>query len=154
MKNRFSRRDLLKLGGFGILSAAGSVALTNFKPAEKADHKAHFLQTPTPMEHGEGLPGTGDVDHERNGFNPGDILTDFDYGKVSTLPNGQTLREYEIVAVNKNIEVSKVEILKESLNNCIKQQNSNLSQLSDELISHLDKINELSSRVATVESIM
>ena len=42
---------------------------------------------------------------QRNGFNPTDILTDFDYGKVSTLENGQTLREYEIFAINKDIEV-------------------------------------------------
>lgn len=49
----------------------------------------------------------GEVNHEANGFDPTDILTDFDYGKVSTLPNGQTLREYEFTAINKNIEVMK-----------------------------------------------
>jgi FtsP/CotA-like multicopper oxidase with cupredoxin domain len=47
----------------------------------------------------------GEVDHEKNGFNPDDILTDFDYGTVSTLENGQTLREYSIAAVDKTIEV-------------------------------------------------
>ena len=31
------------------------------------------------------------------------MLTDFDVGTVSTLPNGQTLREYQIVASEKNI---------------------------------------------------
>ena len=41
----------------------------------------------------------------QNGFNPSDILTDFDYGEISTLENGQTLREYHIVAVNRDIEV-------------------------------------------------
>ena len=56
-------------------------------------------------DHGD-LPGTvGEVDHEKNGFNPTDLLTDFDYGEVSALPNGQTLREYKIVSLNKNIEV-------------------------------------------------
>jgi FtsP/CotA-like multicopper oxidase with cupredoxin domain len=34
------------------------------------------------------------------------MLYDWDYGKVSTLPNGQTLREYVIVAVDKEIEVA------------------------------------------------
>jgi FtsP/CotA-like multicopper oxidase with cupredoxin domain len=48
----------------------------------------------------------GEVDHEKNGFNPTDILTDFDYGTVSTLENGQTLREYDIYVVNKDIEVA------------------------------------------------
>jgi len=47
----------------------------------------------------------GEVDHLRNEFNPSDILTDFDTGTVSKLPNGQTLREYTFAAVNKMIEV-------------------------------------------------
>ena len=52
------------------------------------------------------LPGTvGEVDHEANGFNPTEVLTDFDYGSLSTLPNGQRLREWEIVSHNKDIEV-------------------------------------------------
>ena len=48
----------------------------------------------------------GQVDHRRNEFDPHDILTDWDTGKVSTLPSGQTLREYEIVAVDKEIEIA------------------------------------------------
>lgn len=53
------------------------------------------------------MPGfVGEVDHAANGFNPTAILTDFDYGKVSTLPNGQTLREYRINAVTKMVEVA------------------------------------------------
>lgn len=53
------------------------------------------------------MPTTiGEVDHTRNGFNPSDILTEFDYGQVSTLENGQTLREYQFVAINKTIEVA------------------------------------------------
>lgn len=47
----------------------------------------------------------GEVDHVRNGFNPTQILTDFDGGTVSRLPNGRTLREYTLVAENKSIEV-------------------------------------------------
>jgi FtsP/CotA-like multicopper oxidase with cupredoxin domain len=54
--------------------------------------------------HGMAAP-VGEVNHEKNGFNPSDLLTDFDYGKVSTLPNGQRLREYEVYAANKMIEV-------------------------------------------------
>jgi FtsP/CotA-like multicopper oxidase with cupredoxin domain len=47
----------------------------------------------------------GEVDHARNGFHPTRILTDFDAGKVSLLPNGQTLHEYMLVAQNATIEV-------------------------------------------------
>jgi len=39
-------------------------------------------------------------------FDPTAFLRDFDYGEVSTLPGGQTLREYEIVARDVEIEVA------------------------------------------------
>jgi len=46
------------------------------------------------------------VDHEANGFNPTEILRDFDIGSTRRLPNGRTLREWEIVAADKEIEVA------------------------------------------------
>jgi manganese oxidase len=102
-----SRRDFLKVGGLAVLGTAGATSLTQNRhqhatnPPEEG-HASHALQQ---GDHGD-LPGTvGEVDHEKNGFNPTDILTDFDYGEVSTLPSGQILREYNIVSLNKNIEV-------------------------------------------------
>jgi FtsP/CotA-like multicopper oxidase with cupredoxin domain len=47
-----------------------------------------------------------DVDHAANGFNPSDTLTEFDYGMVSTLPDGRTLREYRLFTGDKEIEVA------------------------------------------------
>ncbi len=47
----------------------------------------------------------GEVDHAANGFNPTKVLTDFDTGMVSTIANGQTLREYTLRVENKTIEV-------------------------------------------------
>lgn len=101
-----SRRDFLKVGSLAVLGTAGARTLN------QVDHKNHNRThaTPPTQHDGQGhygdLPGTvGEVDHEKNGFNPTDILTDFDYGEVSTLPNGQTLREYKIVSLNKNIEI-------------------------------------------------
>ncbi len=43
----------------------------------------------------------GDVDPKLNGFDPTQILTSFDPGTVSKLPNGQTLRQYTIISTNK-----------------------------------------------------
>ena len=40
----------------------------------------------------------GEVDHVRNGFDPSQILTDFDAGEVGTLPSGQTVHTYRLVA--------------------------------------------------------
>src|SRR5689334_4501552 len=114
MNNKFSRRDFLKVGGIAaFLGTAGVVTLNKNGPNTGGDdgHNHHGSAEATPAhvmqqgEHGD-LPGTvGEVNHEKNGFNPTDILTDFDYGTVSTLPNGQTLREYEVIAISKNIEV-------------------------------------------------
>jgi FtsP/CotA-like multicopper oxidase with cupredoxin domain len=105
MEKDFSRRDFIRAGALTVLGAAGAAAVA------KATQPANAAP-PAQQGHGEephqmhGMPTTvGEVDHERNGFNPTDILTDFDYGQVSELENGQTLREYNFVAVDKLIEV-------------------------------------------------
>ncbi len=107
MSTKFTRRDFLKAGGLTILGAAGVNALGR-AGHDHSPSKQKVLAAPA-MQHGtpEGtLPNiVGEVDHEANGFNPDDILTDFYYGEVSTLPNGQTLREYKIVAHNKDVEI-------------------------------------------------
>jgi FtsP/CotA-like multicopper oxidase with cupredoxin domain len=98
---KISRRGFIKSSALGLLGAAGLVSA----------NRAYANQEPEPtphMDHGsmDAMPTTvGEVDHEKNGFNPSDILTDFDYGTVSTLENGQTLREYTFVSFDKTIEV-------------------------------------------------
>lgn len=101
MNPKFSRRDFLKLGGATLIGAAGLGALKQEQAA------ASPRSVKPPLQHSDELvPGiVGEVNHEKNRFNPTDILTDFDYGEVSTLPNGQTLREYKIIAANHTIEV-------------------------------------------------
>lgn len=104
-----SRRDFIRLGLGGALAVAGASALTACAPGDTPHTPtpgAHAL--PTTMSHSDEMymPGfDGDVDHAANGFNPTDILTDFDYGKVSMLPNGQTLREYTVIAAIKTVEI-------------------------------------------------
>lgn len=48
----------------------------------------------------------GSVDPASNGFDPMRMLVEWDYGTVSTLPNGQRLREYNVVAADKEIEIA------------------------------------------------
>ncbi|MGH3976450.1 MAG: hypothetical protein ACRDS9_24490, partial [Pseudonocardiaceae bacterium] len=46
------------------------------------------------------------VDHETNRFNPTELLRDFDTGTTSRLPDGRTLREWQIFATDHEIEVA------------------------------------------------
>ena len=46
------------------------------------------------------------VDHVANGFHPTDVLRDFDGGRVSTDPSGRTVREWDVVASDREIEVA------------------------------------------------
>lgn len=97
------RRGFLKagLGGIGLVGAAAM--------GMGLDRPTKLLAT-SPQSHGghgaDAMPGVvGEVDHAKNGFNPTELLTDFDAGEVSVLPNGQTLHEYTIVARNQTIEI-------------------------------------------------
>ena len=50
--------------------------------------------------------GTGTVDHSFNGFDPEAMLRDFDWGRTRRLPGGRVLREWDIVAQDREIEVA------------------------------------------------
>jgi FtsP/CotA-like multicopper oxidase with cupredoxin domain len=105
MSTVLTRRNLLRAGTVSALSFAGAVTLQTQPPVVAQD-------PPPPVDHnGHGsidMPGfMGEINHEFNGFNPTDILTDFNYGdRVSTLENGQTLREYDFIAGDKDLEVA------------------------------------------------
>jgi FtsP/CotA-like multicopper oxidase with cupredoxin domain len=48
----------------------------------------------------------GEVDHAGNGFDPSSILTDWDSGTLKTDPDGRAVREFAVVAEDKEIEVA------------------------------------------------
>nr|WP_183264468.1 multicopper oxidase domain-containing protein [Aminobacter niigataensis] len=48
----------------------------------------------------------GEVDSVRNGFDPAKMLTDWDVGTKSVLPDGRTLRTFEVAAEDKEIEIA------------------------------------------------
>ena len=105
MKTPLSRRQFV-LGGLStVLGGLGLSQLASVAQAQDGDDPA-MPGMDHDGGHGDVFGAVGDVDHERNGFDPLRLLTDWDYGTVSTLPNGQTLREYQIVAVDKEIEVA------------------------------------------------
>jgi FtsP/CotA-like multicopper oxidase with cupredoxin domain len=64
---------------------------------------------------GHHMPGGGhtgfdsdaaDVDLAANGFDPSEMVRDFDWGRTRRLASGRLLREWEIVATDKEIEVA------------------------------------------------
>lgn len=96
MLARISRRLFLS-----TVATAGAVgALVSRAGAAQTD-------APAPVHaHGGGNNVVGRVDHERNGFDPRAVLTDWDTGALSRLPDGRRLREYAITAVDQEIEIA------------------------------------------------
>lgn len=107
-----SRRDLFKLGTAGMLGAVGlhhlqshgdPPAATNTNLREQAaQHAGHVLSGQ--LSCACPLSTVGMV--PANELTPTQFLTHFDYGQVSALPDGRTLREYQIVAQEQEIEIS------------------------------------------------
>jgi FtsP/CotA-like multicopper oxidase with cupredoxin domain len=104
-----SRRAFLRAGLGGIIGAAGAGILAGSAPGARAEPSGTG-HAPSGHAGGHGSHGgmsvMGAVDSGRNGFDPIQMLVDWDYGRKSTLPNGQTIREYEIFAVDKEIEIA------------------------------------------------
>lgn len=96
-----SRRTLLKGGAAVGLAAIGGATLGVGQRSEPT------LEPRVEVPHLHGAGGTGPVaDISPGGFDPTAFATEFDYGRVSTTPDGRTLREYDVVAVDKEIEIA------------------------------------------------
>jgi manganese oxidase len=110
------RRALLQIGagGAGALGTAalGAAALpllgdpmgnsggvvraqTEGNPLETANHPGHSPSSTV-----------GDVDVARMGFDPSVLVSTFDYGEATTMADGTTVREWEIAAYDKEIEIA------------------------------------------------
>lgn len=107
-KNKISRRDFLKLG-----AAAGAVSVlavtgANLTAAEAySPHRATLQpgdETMPGMAHGDNSGTMGDVDLTK--FDPSQFLVNFDYGRESTDAEGNTVREWDVVAYEKEIEIA------------------------------------------------
>jgi FtsP/CotA-like multicopper oxidase with cupredoxin domain len=98
--NQISRRDLLRAGAVG---AAGLAAAAGALSASWAKTSPSTPQA----EGGHGIGHGSAVGELRaGGYDPAAFLTEFDTGTVTRLPDGRTLREYRIVASEREIEVA------------------------------------------------
>jgi FtsP/CotA-like multicopper oxidase with cupredoxin domain len=112
---RFSRRKLL-IGG---TAGAALPVLHQFVPHDGV-HRAiegaeasngHAATADRAAAHGGGAQGPtfrlgAIVDHAANGFNPTELLRNFDWGKTRRLASGRVLREWTLIAEEKEIEVA------------------------------------------------
>jgi FtsP/CotA-like multicopper oxidase with cupredoxin domain len=97
---RVNRRSFIKRAGIaGALSGATVLGGKELSLAQMHEHATHVGSH-------NGLGTVGRVDHARNGFDPTEILTDFDGGATSHDSSGNVVREYEFTAVTKEIEVA------------------------------------------------
>lgn len=100
-----TRRNFIKSGSAAAVSGVGLAAVVAGRlPTDPVRVRAQLPSTHAPAH--DANTTVGEVNHAANGFNPTNILYAWDYGKVSTLSTGQTLREYRLTAVDKDIEIA------------------------------------------------
>jgi FtsP/CotA-like multicopper oxidase with cupredoxin domain len=99
-----SRRGAL--GAAAVLGAVGIGAAGRPGAQEAGSHAMHGGSGGSSHAgHGENRV-VGQVDHIRNGFDPAEVLTDFDYGDVKTDEDGRTVREWVVTAIEREIEIA------------------------------------------------
>jgi FtsP/CotA-like multicopper oxidase with cupredoxin domain len=98
LRRSFTRRGALSAAA-GVVGAGVTARLAQAAPPAH-EHDAH-----DPSAHSGFALGTENVDPRVNGFDPTRILRDFDWGRTRRLAGGRTLRQWELVASDKEIEI-------------------------------------------------
>lgn len=115
MRGDVSRRGFLRLaaagaGGLvaGALGRHAPPSVAGSAPDSMAQGASGPVAAPgvAPPHHGSGLGAVGDVPVGLPGIDPARYLTHFDWGKTSRLPGGRTLREYQLIAADHEIEIA------------------------------------------------
>ena len=107
LRRQLDRRSLL-YGGAALSggSLLGTATFSSRPASQGAPHSGHggaaadrnSSSAPHHAAHGNMIT-VGDVDIAKNGFDPTAMLSDWDTGKVSRLPDGRTLRTFEVIGV-------------------------------------------------------
>ncbi len=105
-----TRRRLLA-GGIPALGL-GATALHAAIPhshgtaaAQTTEHAQHGADAANGHRGHAGFRG-GEVNHRANGFDPHELVRDFDYGKTSRMADGRILREWTIASGEQELEVA------------------------------------------------
>ena len=111
LQRRVNRRSLFRatpkalLAANAIGAALGGAAVIGSAVAKETKSRTQASIDASSHVH-DGSGPVGDVDVQALGFDPIELLRDWDYGEVSQLDSGQTLREYSIVAIDREIEIA------------------------------------------------
>ncbi len=112
-----TRRSLLA-GGLPILGAGAALLNTTGAGAQVHGGNAGHAVGGAAAAPGQDVARTaahdghanfakgGVVNHKANGFDPAEIVRDFDWGTTRRTASGRVVREWELVAVDKEIEVA------------------------------------------------
>jgi FtsP/CotA-like multicopper oxidase with cupredoxin domain len=100
--NNVTRRRFL---GLGLGATAGVVGAGLMTQAARAQEPYSDPHAGHQVQHGSEML-VGKVDHVANGFDPMQMLVDWDYGTVTKLPDGRTQREYKFEAGEHEIEIA------------------------------------------------
>ena len=109
---RLTRRSMLGRLGLTAAAGAGVGALLGTKATTRAGAMSHEEMGHAESHAHGGADGPvlrgGETFNpaKANGFDPDRFLRDFDWGRTSRLPDGRTLREWDINAVDRDIEIA------------------------------------------------
>lgn len=104
-KNSLSRQEFFKLMLAGGAALGAGALIKNAAQAQEGDgHNTHSPGDEADTGMHDGNMTVGEVD--LSAFNPTEFLEHFDWGTTSTLPDGRTLREWDVYAIDKEIEIA------------------------------------------------
>jgi FtsP/CotA-like multicopper oxidase with cupredoxin domain len=106
---RLTRRQLV--AGLASLIGAGAAAKVAGLPTAAVAHEGHAAAAHAdPLlagsAHSGFARGRTTVDPRVNGFDPGELVRDFDWGRTRRLAGGRVLREWDLFAQDRDIEVA------------------------------------------------
>jgi len=103
-----SRRELFRTAAAGAVATAAAAVGLRANPPDRAGIPV-ALGAPAAPPHGghaDRLGAVGEVNPRRAPIDPMRYLTHFDWGTTTSLPGGRTLREYKLVATDREVEVA------------------------------------------------
>ncbi len=98
-----SRRDLLRRGALGVAGVAAATQTLRAAERRLAPERAERVTGASSHDPSHGAVAGRVTD---GSIDPAAFLEHFDYGQVSRLADGRTVRDYEIAALDREIEVA------------------------------------------------